>query len=162
MDVSLLHDFACYTTEGVVSEIKNHFSKQKIETAIISGSLIIATPDPPAIREVKAVAQKTGDLPFLSTTDIDLIALAITLRNDTCVQQNNSPSNDALQVVTDDYSIQNVLSQFNISVHPFMQKGINQYIRWLIYCPLCKKTFKPNTVILCPECEIQLKRRPIE
>ena len=75
MDVSVLQEYKCYTTPGVLSEIKNKFVRQKIDTAILTGNLKILSPDPETIEKAKSVAKSSGDLQFLSTTDIGVIAL---------------------------------------------------------------------------------------
>lgn len=162
MDVSVLNEYVCYTTSGVLSEIKHTFSKQKIDTAILTGNLIIRYPDPQDVKKVKMIAQKSGDLQFLSTTDIGVIALAVTIRN-LEVEKGNVPSSDVpLEVVTDDYSIQNVLSQLLIPSHSYMQKGIEKYVQWQIFCPICKTIYTSSENPICPKCEVRLKRRPID
>ena len=154
MDVNILQDFVCYTTDGVISEIKNSFKLERIKISIQTGNLIIAAPEPEDVSNVKEVAKTTGDLPFLSEVDINVIALALTL--------NETNRNQKLEVITDDYSVQNVLSQLGILSNSFLQKGISHYIQWQIYCPICKKTYgaSENTTH-CKTCGIRLKRRPL-
>ena len=162
MDVSVLQEFMCYTTPGVLSEIKNKLSKQKLDTAILSGNLKILSPDPENIEQVKSVAKSSGDLQFLSMTDIGVIALALTVRIMVSKRENISLACVSIEVVTDDYSMQNVLSMLPISVNSFVQKGINQFIQWQIYCPQCKSIYHPSETNFCPKCEVKLKRRPID
>ncbi len=155
MDVNILQDFTCYTTDGVIAEIKNSFKQQRIKISIQTGNLIIAAPDHEHVVNVKTIAQHTGDLPFLSEVDINVMALAITLKA--------SEMHQKIEVITDDYSIQNVLSQIPIPTHSFLQKGIDQFIQWQIYCPMCKKTYVANdNTSRCKTCGIMLKRRPID
>ena len=162
MEVGVLQDYSCYTTNGVLSEIKNQFSKQKISTALLTGNLMIQTPDPQAIQEVKKIARKSGDLPFLSTIDIGVIAVAITMRTTVAKQEGIDPNDVHIEVVSDDYSVQNVLSQLPIPVHSYMQKGIKNFIQWQIYCPVCKKVYPSSEKTTCPSCEVRLKRRPVD
>jgi rRNA maturation endonuclease Nob1 len=162
MDVSVLQEYTCYTTPGVLSEIKNKFVKQKLETAILTGNLKILSPDPESIKKVKLVAKSSGDLQFLSTTDIGIIALALTVQTMISEKETTLPKNLIIEVVTDDYSMQNVLSRLPISTNSFVQKGINQFIQWQIYCPQCKTIYPPTDTSFCPKCEVKLKRRPNE
>ena len=120
MDVSVLQEYDCYITPGVLSEIKNNLSKQKLETAILSGNLTILSPDPDAIKEVRVMAKSSGDLQFLSTTDIGVIALALALQTKISQQDEIPFAEVPIEVVTDDYSIQNVLSKFSISANSFI------------------------------------------
>jgi UPF0271 protein len=162
MDVSVLQEYTCYTTPGVLSEIKNKFTKQKLDTAILTGNLKIMNPDPESIEKVKSIAKSSGDLQFLSSTDIGVIALALTMQI-TISEMNKKPlENITIEVITDDYSMQNVLSRIPISANSFVQKGINQFIQWQIYCPQCKTIYPPTDTKFCPKCEVKLKRRPID
>lgn len=159
MDVNVIDQSRCYTTDGVLSEIKNSFKRQRIDISIQSRKLIIASPSLEAVRKAKQAALQSGDLPFLSSVDIDLIALAITLTTDVIELADNT---SLLEVITDDYSIQNVLKHLNIRIHSFMQKGIRDFIRWEIYCPVCNKIYKADKNNYCTDCEVKLKRRPIQ
>ncbi len=161
MDVSVLQEYVCYTTPGVLSEIKNTLSKQKLETAILSGNLKILSPDPDIIKEVKLIAKSSGDLQFLSTTDIGVIAVALLSLLNYLIKTKFRLLKLPIEVVTDDYSMQNVLNKLSISANSFMQKGINQYIQWQVYCPQCKTVFPPSDSSFCPNCEVTLKRRPV-
>ncbi len=162
MDVSVLQEYLCYTTSGVLSEIKNKFSKQKLDTAILTGNLAVRSPDPIAVIQVKSIAQKSGDLQFLSATDIGVIALAITIRKMVSERENIPIEEVLIEVVTDDYSMQNVLSLLPVSTHSYLQKGIENFIQWQIYCPICKTIYPSSENTICPKCEVRLKRRPID
>jgi UPF0271 protein len=161
MDVSVLQEYECYTTSEVLSEIKHKFTRQKIDTALLTGNLKIQYPDPSAIKIVKKIAQKSGDLQFLSATDIGIIALALTLQGIHTEDEETTPIRVRIEVVTDDYSIQNVLSQLQISSRSYMQKGIDEFIQWQIYCPICNAIYESSENSRCPKCEVNLKRRPI-
>lgn len=160
LDISVLQEFECYTTSGVLSEIKHKFSKQKIDMAILTGNLKVRDPEPEAIKLVKEIAKNSGDLQFLSPTDIEVIALAMTVQDMICENTGNAPSEVKIEVVTDDYSIQNVLSKLPIPAQSYMQKGIDQFIQWQIYCPVCRTIYNSPELPLCPKCEVRLKRRP--
>jgi UPF0271 protein len=152
MDVNSLQDFRCYTTDGVLSEIKNDFIKQRVNLAIQARNLHIAAPDLESVQKIKDIAGKTGDLPFLSTTDVDVLALALDLMQ----------TSESVLLITDDYSIQNVASKISIHTSSFLQKGINDFIQWQIYCPVCKNIYTEPLSPLCTSCGATLKRRPIE
>jgi UPF0271 protein len=158
VNLSVLEESICYTTNSVLEEVRNSFSKQKINTALITGNLKITDPSPESITQAKSVAQTSGDLPFLSSTDIDVIALAITLQSDPLDQSSQSH----IAVVSDDYSIQNVLTLLAIPIHSFMKKGVQCYIQWQVYCPQCNCLYNKPKSKVCAKCGTKLKRRPVD
>ena len=162
MNVSVLEGITCYTTNSVVTEVRNSFSKQKINTALLTGNLKIQDPSPESISRVKIVAQNSGDLPFLSSTDIDVIALALSMQESESQNTVQSPSRTSVTVVSDDYSIQNILKSLSIPIHSFMKKGVSSYIQWQVYCPQCKSIYPKADKISCAKCGAKLKRRPVD
>ena len=55
-------------------------------------------------------------------------------------------------VVTDDYSIQNVLKIMGIPYRSVLTKGIEDVVGWVKICKGCKKKYPSDTVLI--ECEI--------
>jgi UPF0271 protein len=71
-----------------------------------------------------------------------VIALALTIERD-----GMNPI-----VVTDDYSIQNVLKIMGISYRSVLTKGIENIVGWIKICKGCKKKYPSNNSLT--ECEI--------
>lgn len=88
---------------------------------------------------------------FLSETDKQLLALAVELKSAA-----RNP-----QIVTDDYSIQNVATQLGIEFTALATFGIRRLLEWIRYCPACHReypaNYKSNT---CEVCGTELKRKP--
>ena len=66
------------TTAAVVSEIKGEEARTRFET-LYKPFVEIRTPKPESVKVVRDFARRTGDLAVLSSTDIDVLALAYDL-----------------------------------------------------------------------------------
>ncbi|GAW79811.1 RNA-binding protein NOB1 [Plasmodium gonderi] len=73
----LFTNYDCYITEGVIKEIKDEYSRKKLNT--IMPLLKIAEPEEKDVNFIKHFAKLTGDYDSLSEVDIDLIALTYML-----------------------------------------------------------------------------------
>jgi UPF0271 protein len=131
-----------FITATVISEIKDTKSKIKLESAIDDGYITIMEPDPIDIKKVNDVIDKSGDVLRLSTVDINLVALAFKLKRKLI---------DPI-VVTDDYSMQNVLKIVGIEYRSILTEGINEIYGWVKVCKGCKKKYPPEYDF--DECEI--------
>lgn len=140
------------TVPKVEEEIKkNSMIRVRFETAIENGKVKIKTPSKEFINRIQATATKIGDSYKLSETDIQLLALALELKS----------AGYAPQLVSDDYSIQNVAVQSGIEFLALATFGIKRVLEWLRYCPACHREYPAN----CPskECQVcgtPLKRKP--
>jgi len=142
-----------FTVPGVENEvIRSSLSYLRLKMAKESGKLGIRAPSQEALEEARAVSAFLGDAISLSDVDIELIALAIELARE---------GRDVI-LVTDDYSIQNVAKRLGISFSPVATFGIKEELRWVVYCPACRRRFPPDIESrLCPICGTLLKRRPL-
>jgi endoribonuclease Nob1 len=131
-----------FITATVISEIKDTKSRIKLESAIDDGYITIMEPDPIDIKKVTDVIDKSGDVLRLSTVDINLVALAFKLKRELI-----DPT-----VVTDDYSMQNVLKIVGIEYRSILTEGINEIYGWVKVCKGCKKKYPPEYDL--DECEI--------
>jgi UPF0271 protein len=136
----------------VEEEVKrNTLTKLRFATAVDSGRLKIFTPDEEFVTKVRSSATSLGDSFYLSETDLQVLALALEIKS-----RGEDP-----QIVTDDYSIQNVASQLGIGFVSLATFGIKRLLTWIRYCPACHRTypanFKPTE---CPICGTELKRKP--
>ena len=95
------------TVPKVEDEIRNSLNKVRFETALESGKIKIKAPSKEFLSKIKESSVKVGDSFKLSETDIELLALSLELKE--------SGANP--QIITDDYSIQNVATGLRIEFH---------------------------------------------
>lgn len=140
------------TAPMVEQEIKrNAMIRLRFETAVESGKVKVKAPSKEALSSVKASATKVGDSFKLSETDIELLALALELKT-----EGYKP-----QIVTDDYSIQNVATQSGIEFLSLATFGIKRLLEWIRYCPACHREYPVNSAFKeCQICGTELKRKP--
>ena len=131
-----------FITASVISEIKDFKSKLYLESAIEDGSITIIEPESVDIKNVSDIIIKSGDVLRLSDVDKNLVALAFKLK-----REHKNPL-----VVTDDYSMQNVLKIVGIPNRSVLTEGINEIYGWVKICKGCKKKYPPEYVF--DECEI--------
>jgi UPF0271 protein len=121
------------TTAAVISEIKDLKSKMFLESALKEGKIIIEEPDSNSLKQVQTAIEKSGDILRLSEVDKELVALAVTLK------KKFHPI-----VVTDDYSIQNILKILQIPYRSVLTKGISEVYGWIKICRGCRKKYPPD------------------
>jgi len=103
-----------YTTNSIFNEWKDFRSKSLAESALSSGFMIVQDPCPISVQATfeKLEASNTK----LSDADVSLVALAIEFRG----------RKENFVVVTDDYSIQNVLKKLRVKFVGIAQKEIKK------------------------------------
>jgi len=132
--------------------ISNSLPWVRFNTARESGRLRVKTPNTRFLKRVKEASKTVGDMRFLSDVDMQVLALALELR---------STGYDP-QIVTDDYSIQNVANQIGVNFTSLMTFGIRFRLHWILYCPACHRKYPPDyKPKLCEVCGTQLKRKPL-
>ncbi|UCE43562.1 MAG: DNA-binding protein [Candidatus Bathyarchaeota archaeon] len=130
----------------------NSLTKLRFTTAVDNGRLKIKVPAEEALGRVKEASRKVGDVLFLSDADLQVLALALELK-----AEGYDP-----QIVTDDYSIQNVADQLGIAFAPLMTFGIRFRLEWVIYCPACHRKYSSDhSLKSCEVCGTKLKRKPL-
>ncbi len=134
--------FHNYITASVIEEVKDFKSKLFLESTIENGSITIMEPETLDIKNVTEVIKKSGDVLRLSDEDKNLVALAFKLK-----REKNDPV-----VVTDDYSMQNVLKIVEIPFRSVLTEGITEIYGWVKICKGCKKKYPPEYAF--DECEI--------
>lgn len=148
-----------YTTPSVIEEVeaskymeKNRSILNRIYAAIESKKLCIKTPDLKFVQDVNNKSKITGDLNALSKVDKELIALTLELIE-------NYPQQ--VKLYTNDYSIENVCSGFEIPFSSLYKEGIEKKIIWEVFCPNCRTIYKAEDFKkVCEICGLKLKRRP--
>ena len=131
--------------------IRNSMISTRFRTAIESGKLKIRSPPKEFLESTKDFASKLGDSYLLSKADTQLLALALELK-----AEGYTP-----QIVTDDYSIQNVATRMGVEFLALATFGIKRLLEWIRYCPACHKEYPANCASKeCLVCGTQLKRKP--
>ncbi|MFX1338771.1 MAG: NOB1 family endonuclease [Promethearchaeota archaeon] len=147
-----------YTTPNVIEEVKHkrYINKNRniitrIQAAIESKKLVLQTPTNKFNQEIDLNSKTTGDYKSLSFVDKELIALALELKL--------ALKKDVV-LYTNDYSMQNLCSELNITFLPLIRDGIKSRIIWEVYCPFCNeiKTVEEYGKD-CEICGTQLKRK---
>ncbi len=140
------------TVPKVEEEIlRNSMVKMRFQTAVESGKVKIQAPTQDFAVAAKLSATKVGDAHKLSETDMQLLSLAFELK-----EQGYAP-----QIVTDDYSIQNVAKQLGIEFLALATFGIKRLLEWIRYCPACYKQYPADSKFKeCQVCGTELKRKP--
>jgi UPF0271 protein len=129
-----------FTTDSVIREVKNRTAVMKLSALNIK----VMEPGKKSLNEVKKIAGKTGDLEKLSSTDLEVLALAKELN---------------ATIVSDDYNVQNVAKKIGIKFISVFSRGIKQLFVWKKYCPSCGK-YSKDELKECPVCGARLKRIP--
>ncbi len=124
----------------------------RFKTAVDKGRLTVKVPQPEFQERVKARSKATGDFLFLSKADKQILALSLELKAD-----GSKP-----QLVTDDYSMQNVVNLLEIEFIPLMTFGIRYRFNWTLYCPACYSKYSQEYKRKCCRiCGTELKRKPV-
>jgi UPF0271 protein len=136
----------------VEEEVKrNTMTLLRFSMAVENGRLKIFAPSQEFMNKVKASATSVGDSFFLSETDKQVLALAMEIK----------ARGDNPQIVTDDYSIQNVAKQLGVEYVSLVTFGIKRLLTWIRYCPACHRTYPANFKAKeCTICGTELKRKP--
>ncbi len=132
-----------FTVPEITDEVKDLKSKILLNQAIEEGKIIIKEPNQEFVDELDEIISKSGDDLCLSYADKKLLALVLELLND---------KNTGIKVLTDDYSMQNVLKILNITYDSIITEGIKGVYNWVKTCEGCKKEFDADYPF--DDCEI--------
>jgi UPF0271 protein len=129
----------------------NSMAWVRFNTAVESGKIRIKMPTEEFSNKIRESASKVGDSYLLSETDMQLLALALELK----------ASGEQPEIITDDYSIQNVAKQNGIAFYALATFGIRRLLEWIRYCPACHREYPVNSSFSsCQVCGTELKRKP--
>ncbi|QUH23854.1 ribonuclease VapC [Methanobacterium alkalithermotolerans] len=131
-----------FTVSEITDEVKDLKSLMIMERAIKEGNLIIDQPDEEDVLKVESSIKNSGDNLRLSNPDKKILALALSIKK----RKGN------VNVITDDYSIQNALKILGIPFRSILTPGISEVYNWKKICRGCKKKFSEN--YLEDECDI--------
>lgn len=136
----------------VEEEVKrNKIILLRFSTAVERGNLKIVEPSKQFLDQTKICAASIGDAFFLSETDLQVIALALEIKGRGCIPQ----------IITDDYSIQNVATKLGLGFISLSTFGIKRMLSWIRYCPACYTKYPANfKATECRICGTPIKRKP--
>jgi len=134
--------FECVITPGVVRELDKEGMSARLEL-LMATRVRVSSPSERSLRKVSEESEKTGDSRRLSEADKELLALALDL---------------SYELITDDYSIQNLARAMGIPARGFDQKGIAEVFVWQAKCKGCGKLF-PADVRVCDVCGTETRTR---
>lgn len=117
-----------YTTNLVVEEWKDYRTKALAENAIKNKTLKIKDPKEKALQKAKEELEKAGTI--LQKADISILALAIEFKE----------KKQKTIIMTDDYSLQNMLKTLKIEYETIAQTGIKKTKKFKTTKTATKKT----------------------
>lgn len=132
----------CVITPGVVRELNKEDMGERLEL-LLATRIRVVSPSERSTGKVIEKAKETGDSRRLSATDIEILALALEL---------------GYELVSDDYSVQNIAQVMGIPCRGMDQKGIKEVFHWKAKCKGCGKTFDAD-VRECDICGSETKMR---
>ena len=134
-----------YISPLAADEIRRGRKKEDIDNLVEREVLVIKAPSLETMDRVTLGAQESGDINRLSRADIEILALALEMN---------------AEVVTDDYSIQNLAKKLGIPFRAFGKAPIREEFVWTYRCKGCGKFYgEPQKD--CPICgsEVVQKRK---
>lgn len=126
-----LEDSYNLTVSEITEEVKDFKSKLTLDLAIKDNKIKICQVEDKYLDKLNETISISGDSLRLSLPDQKLIALALQLLD----------KNINVKVISDDYSIQNVLKILNIPFSGIITDGIETIYNWKLVCEGCKKEF---------------------
>lgn len=141
-----------FMTSTTVSEIKDINTEILLNNCIEEGLITIEDVDYTDDESIQEVLLSSGDLMRLSSTDKDIIALAL----------KHKKEGDDVVTVTDDYSMQNALKLLDIKFKPVLTQGIKKTIKWKKICKGCRKEYSSDSKeTICDICGSPIIRKRV-
>jgi len=134
--------YECVISPGVVRELNKEDMGERLEM-LLATKVRVLSPSERSLQRVSKEAEQTGDSRRLSPTDKELLALALDL---------------GYELLSDDYSIQNLARVLGVPCKGMDQRGIAEVFEWQAKCKGCGKTF-PANVRICDICGSETKTR---
>ena len=128
-------DHELVISPGVASELERHGMEDRLGL-LLATRVRVLSPSKASLARVIEASGNSGDSRRLSSTDKEILALALDI---------------GYELVTDDYSIQNVAAILGIPCMGLDQKGISRVISWESRCVGCGKRF-PAAIEECDVC----------
>jgi len=146
-------DLPTYSVPSVTNELlPDTLSYARFSTSQESGHLTVKKPTSSSMKAVEEASSKVGDVGVLSRADLEVLALALDLR-----QSGLSPI-----IVSDDYAIQNVSETLGVEHASLATFGIAKKFDWIYYCPACFRRYTVEDAGRpCRVCGTPLRRRVV-
>lgn len=147
-------DLPTYSVPSVMEElIPDTLPYTRFIASQESGRLTVKKPTSSSLNRVQEASSKVGDVGVLSRADIEVLALALDLR-----ESGVSPT-----IVSDDYAIQNVSETLGVEHASLATFGITRRFDWIYYCPACFKRYSAKDAAKpCRVCGTRLKRKVVK
>jgi UPF0271 protein len=144
-------DLPTYSVPSVMNElIPDTLPYTRFSTSQESGHLTVKKPTTSSMKAVEVTSSKVGDVGVLSRADLEVLALALDLR-----ESGLSPT-----IVSDDYAIQNVSETLGVEHASLATFGIAKKFDWIYYCPACFRTYTAEHAgRACAVCGTRVKRK---
>ncbi|MGC8600569.1 MAG: NOB1 family endonuclease [Nitrososphaeria archaeon] len=131
-----------YTTYNVLDEVKSPVEREIVNSFLRSGKLKVIEISE---EEIEKERKKISGSERLSEADISVIVLVEKLGSDSVVY-------------TDDYELQNALSNLGINFEGVKVRGIKKKYTWVYRCASCGRVYKKRLEV-CPVCGGKVKRK---
>ena len=131
-----------YTTNGVISELKDFRSRMNLEVLKQKSNFIIQQPNPDLKILIENKIWNIDPQTTLSSSDIDILVLASQMEG---------------TLMTNDLALQNIGFHLNIPINVISGKRVTHLHQWVLKCGSCGKKIRRN-LINCPECGGKIKR----
>lgn len=149
-DVPFTSQDSFYSTDSVIKEVSHKKSRETyIEGLVQAGRLKIFSPSKQYLVKVKEVAQESGDISTLSSTDISVVALSLEFKSD----------GKNVTIISDDYAVQNLADILGLKAVSVMSRGIKKTVKWIQYCSGCGKVYNKKNMRECIVCGSSIKRK---
>jgi UPF0271 protein len=146
-----VHEGMFFTTTDVMDELRNRPSKFRADLLEVLDRLREEMPTTDSISAARRAATETGDDTILSKTDVKLIALA------------HSKKQDGLTIVlvSTDLAILNTARYMGIETLDPSGK-FKDDIKWALFCPACNhRSTALKADHECPVCGTPMRRRAL-
>ncbi len=128
---------------SVVEELRHGIEAHRLDI-MLQGKLVIVSPDDSHYEAVVKAARRTGDEGRLSRTDMEVLAVARQLKG--------SRPQARVVILSDDYSIQNLARNMELSCKSVATDGIREEWQWRLRCRGCGRYFDESPGPECPIC----------
>ena len=125
-----------------------HRGEALLEEITVKKDVVVTIPDKTAYAEVSIQANETGDIAELSECDMSVVALAYELKS----------KNNLVEIITDDYDIQNLANHMGIPYKGIYWKGITWVHDYTWVCTGCGFKSKKQ-MDTCFECGSSMKKK---
>jgi UPF0271 protein len=146
-------DTPTYSVPSVMNElIPDTLPYTRFSSSQESGHLTVKKPTISSMKAAEGASSKVGDVGVLSKADLEVLALAVDLR-----QSGLSPT-----IVSDDYAVQNVSESLGVEHASLATFGIAKKFDWIYYCPACFRRYMiEDAGRPCRVCGTSLRRRVV-